>query len=89
MKKHVKIYMDHFGYGIDDFIPCEVCGAKAVDIHHIEARGMGGSDEADHIDNLMAVCRGCHVMFGDKKQFMQTCKELHKRKMNGKNKAGQ
>lgn len=81
--------MDHFGYGIDDFIPCEVCGAKAVDIHHIEARGMGGSDEADHIDNLMAVCRGCHVMFGDKKQFMQTCKELHKRKMNGKNKAGQ
>jgi hypothetical protein len=89
MKKHVKIYMDHFGYGIDDFIPCEVCGAKAVDIHHIEARGMGGSEEADHIDNLMAVCRGCHVMFGDKKQFMQTCKELHKRKMNGKNKAGQ
>ena len=84
MKKHVKIYMDHFGYGIDDFIPCEVCGAKAVDIHHIEARGMGGSEEADHIDNLMAVCRGCHVMFGDKKDFMQTCKELHKRKMNDK-----
>ncbi len=84
MKRHVKIYMDHFGYGIDDFIPCEVCGAKAVDIHHIEARGMGGSDQADHIDNLMAVCRGCHVMFGDKKQMMAACKELHKRKMNGK-----
>lgn len=84
MKKHVKVYMDHFGYGIDDFIPCEVCGAKAVDIHHIEARGMGGTEQADHIDNLMAVCRGCHVMFGDKKQFMQTCKELHKRKINGK-----
>lgn len=88
MKKHVKIYMDHFGYGIDDFIPCEICGIKAVDIHHIDARGMGGSDEKDHIDNLMAVCRGCHQMFGDNKKFMELCKQRHKYKMNGKSKTG-
>lgn len=84
MKKHVKIYMDHFGYGIDDFIPCEICMAKAVDIHHIDARGMGGSDEKDHIDNLMAVCRSCHVMFGDRKEMLEACKQLHKNRMNGK-----
>lgn len=42
MKKHVKIYMDYFGYTIADFIPCEKCKSKAVDIHHIEPRGIGG-----------------------------------------------
>ena len=61
MKKHTKIYMEYFDYGLEDFIPCEVCGSKAVDIHHIEARGMGGSKSADTIENLMAVCRSCHL----------------------------
>jgi hypothetical protein len=42
MKKHVKIYLDYFGYDVNSFIDCEVCGSKAVDIHHIEPRGMGG-----------------------------------------------
>ncbi len=58
MKKHTKLYLDYFGYGIEDFIPCESCGAKAVDIHHIEARGMGGDKKADDIKNLMALCQG-------------------------------
>jgi hypothetical protein len=31
MKPHTKIYMNHFGYDISDFIPCEVCGKTAVD----------------------------------------------------------
>ena len=43
MKKHTKIYLDYFGYDAGDFIACEVCKNKAVDIHHIEPRGMGGS----------------------------------------------
>ncbi len=43
MRKHVKIYLDYFGYGEQDYIPCEYCGNKAVDIHHSEKRGMGGS----------------------------------------------
>ena len=34
MKKHTKIYMDYFNFTIADFIPCEVCESKAVDIHH-------------------------------------------------------
>jgi hypothetical protein len=56
MTKHCKIYMDYFGYGIDDFIPCEVNGEKAVDIHHIHGRGKG----MDVIENLMALCRKHH-----------------------------
>jgi 5-methylcytosine-specific restriction endonuclease McrA len=80
MKKHVIIYLDHFDYDTDDFISCEVCGAKAVDIHHIKARGMGGSDTKDVIENLQALCRKCHLDFGDKKQWMDFLIDKHKNK---------
>jgi peptide deformylase len=77
MKKHVKIYLDYFGYGVDDFIPCEVCGSRAVDIHHIDCRGMGGSKNKDEISNLQALCRQHHIEYGDKKQYMDFLKEKH------------
>ena len=77
MKKHTKIYFEHYGYDISDFIPCEICGAKAVDIHHIDARGMGGSNK-DNINNLMALCRECHVYYGDKKEFKDYLKSIKK-----------
>ena len=77
MKKHTKIYLDYFNYSIADFIPCEVCGTKAVDIHHIECRGMGGSNEKDNINNLQALCRICHVRYGDKKNFKDFLIETH------------
>jgi len=56
MTRHVRIYMDYFGYGEQDIILCEVCGQRAVDIHHIEGRGKG----KDVISNLIALCRKCH-----------------------------
>lgn len=77
MKKYVKIYFDYFGYDESDFVPCEVCGTKAVDIHHIECRGMGGTKQNESIDNLMAVCRECHVKYGDKKEHKEFLKEVH------------
>jgi 5-methylcytosine-specific restriction endonuclease McrA len=77
MKKHTKIYFDYFNYDICDFVPCETCGSKAVDIHHIDARGMGGSDK-DNIENLMALCRNCHIKYGDIKDKKEWLKELHK-----------
>lgn len=66
MRTHTKIYMDYFGYDISSFIPCEICGAQAVDINHIKARGMGGSKKMDYIENLMGTCRLHHDMHGDK-----------------------
>jgi hypothetical protein len=84
MKNHTKVYLNHFGYILDEFIPCEVCGARAVDIHHIEARGMGGTKKVDTIENLMALCRYCHVVMGDTKTHMEFLKEKHKDKLDGK-----
>jgi 5-methylcytosine-specific restriction endonuclease McrA len=77
MKKHTKLYLDYFGYTKDEFISCEVCGNRAVDIHHINCRGMGGSKVKDEIKNLMAVCRDCHLKYGDKKEFMEMLNETH------------
>ena len=56
MKKHTKIYLNHFGYGLEDFMPCEVCGERCVDVHHINGRGNG----KDVIQNLIGLCRSCH-----------------------------
>lgn len=79
MKKHTQIYMKFFGYGIEDFIGCEVCGNKANDIHHIDSRGMGGTQDKDKIENLMAVCRMCHEKYGDKKEYLELLKQTHER----------
>ena len=57
MQRHVKNYMRAGSYGDQDVILCEICKAVAVDIHHIDYRSQGGSDE---IENLVALCRYCH-----------------------------
>lgn len=82
MKNHTKIYLTHFGYDVTDFIPCEVCEARATDIHHIEARGMGGSKEKDTIDNLMALCRKCHIEYGDISSLKGELKKLHRLRLD-------
>lgn len=79
MKTYVKTYMDYFGYDTSSFIPCEICGCRANDIHHIERRGMGGDNTKDNIENLMAVCREHHLLYGDKKQFKERMKIIHER----------
>ena len=41
---------------------------------------MGGSKENDVIENLMALCRECHLKFGDKIKYKQMLKIVHKSK---------
>jgi 5-methylcytosine-specific restriction endonuclease McrA len=79
MQKHTKLYLDYFGYDTGSFIPCEVCGTKATDIHHIDCRGMGGTKKEDTIENLQALCRICHIRYGDKKNYKDFLKETHKK----------
>ena len=75
--------MQHFGYVLDDFIPCEVCGSRANDIHHIDNRGSGGSKSKDYIENLMAVCRPCNIKYGDYPEHKEMLKEIHNKRVNG------
>jgi hypothetical protein len=77
MKTHTKIYFNHFGYDKTDFIPCEMCGTPAVDIHHLDSKGMGGSKTKDYIENLIAVCRDCHNDCHNSKDFNDQAKEKH------------
>jgi 5-methylcytosine-specific restriction endonuclease McrA len=77
VKNHTKVYLKGMGYDTNSWIACEVCGATAVDIHHIESRGMGGSKIADTIENLMALCRPCHVAYGDLKQWKERLQATH------------
>ena len=80
MKKHVKIYMNYHNYDISDWIACEHCGTTAVDIHHLSGRGIGGSKNKDFIENLIALCRRCHIKAETDKQFNNQLKELNKHK---------
>jgi 5-methylcytosine-specific restriction endonuclease McrA len=77
MKNHTKVYFKAFGYDTNSWIACEVCGSTAVDIHHIESRGMGGSKHADTIENLMALCRTCHTAYGDIKEHKERLQATH------------
>jgi len=68
MKKHTRIYTQYFGIGEQDTPLCEWCTkSQAVDINHIEPRGMGGSKTKDYIENLVGMCRKCHNLFEAKK----------------------
>ena len=63
MQKHTKVYFNFFGYDESSYIECEMeCGSRAVDIHHLIKRSkIGGKQERDHIENLVGLCRDCHI----------------------------
>lgn len=79
MKKHIKNYLEGSGNCPGDWIGCEVCGGTAVDVHHIDPRGMGGSKEKDDYENLIGLCRTCHL----KAEAKQLSKEFLYEKHNG------
>ena len=78
MKKYKKVYFNYYDYIEQDIILCEVCSSVAVDIHHLTAKGMGGSKTKDYIENLIAVCRSCHVKCHSSMEFNNKAREIHK-----------
>lgn len=81
MKRHTKIWMDAMGYGEGDFMECEMqlCSAEAVDVHHIEPRGMGGdpTGKRDVPENLMGLCRHHHEEAERKVMSKEVLKYIH------------
>jgi 5-methylcytosine-specific restriction endonuclease McrA len=68
MQPHIVNYHKALGYSFTDYIGCECCASKAVDIHHIIPRSKFGSKrkaEQDHANNLVALCRVCHNLAHD------------------------
>ena len=74
MVNHKRVYLKYFGYGEQDFIPCEVCAGRCVDIHHLVFKSLGGKDE---IENLMALCRTCHEIAHDSRLYNEQLKKQH------------
>jgi 5-methylcytosine-specific restriction endonuclease McrA len=68
--------MDYFGYGIQDFIPCECCENRCVDVHHILTRKKR-PDLINDINNLMGLCRKCHEDYGDREPFLEYLQKIH------------
>jgi hypothetical protein len=73
MTRHCKVYMKYFDYKMDEFIPCECCGRKANDIHHISGRGKN----KDVIENLMALCRKCHERIHQSEMTRSSVQYIH------------
>jgi hypothetical protein len=75
MQPYVKIYLDYFDYGEQDYMPCEVCEKTVSDIHHIYGRGKG----KDIIENLIGLCRSCHNKAHSSKKYISKWKfqEIH------------
>lgn len=71
MKSHTKLYLKALGYYSTDFIPSEISGMRAIDLHHIECKGQGGNPKGDkdRIENLMALTRAEHEFYGDKTHY--------------------
>jgi hypothetical protein len=74
MQKHTRVYLDFFGYDQSDTIYCEMCNAVAVDIHHLEKRN---KTKNDFIENLIGVCRDCHIKAESDSSFNMYCRIRH------------
>jgi len=74
MRCHVRNYFKFFGYGEQDFVPCEICGSRAVDIHHLTYRSHGGDDT---VNNCMALCRYHHDMVHDEQISEEDLRIVH------------
>ena len=79
MKPYIRIYIKALGLDPSEPIYSELSGNVANDIHHIDARGMGGTSnpERNSIFNLMALTRTEHEKYGDRKQHKHFLKVKH------------
>ena len=74
-KEYVKKYIEHHNIGEQDIILCKVCGKIAVDLHHIIMLSQCGSDNPE---NIIPLCRECHMRSHSNKITKQELYRLNK-----------
>ena len=89
MKKHVRVYLKFWGYADSSFsqeqVLCDGCEAKfANDVHHLSRRGSGGSKKKDTPQNLVALCRNCHILCDGFKEYNEKVKDKLEKKIKKK-----
>jgi hypothetical protein len=88
MQKHVRVYLKFWGYAVSSLsqekISCDSCGADANDVHHLSRRGSGGSKKKDTPHNLVALCRNCHIMCENFKEYNEKVRNKLKKKIKKK-----
>lgn len=74
-------YMDYFDLSHDEYVPCEICGARGIQVHHISYRSHHGKKtlkEQENITNLMMVCYKCHKDIHDHNKYRRIdLQEIH------------
>jgi hypothetical protein len=77
MKEHIRIYMDHFNLGEQDYVFSEISGKRCTQVHHIEGRKRGGSKDKDYIENLIGLTMEEHVLCESNPRVNEYVKQLH------------
>lgn len=66
---------------MDQWIPCEICDDRATAVHHIDARGMGGTTQEYQVKDLMGLCTECHERHGDITAIKPLLRTIHRLRM--------
>ena len=74
MVRYKQVYLDYYGVTSQDWIGCENCNKTSVDLHHLIFKSQGGKD---NIENLVALCRECHIFAHNSKIFNNELKQKH------------
>lgn len=74
--------MKFFGYDESSFMPCEVCGNRIVDVHHIRPKSLDSS-KVNKIENLVGLCREHHDLAHANRSFNDSLDMIHRKKMLG------
>ena len=89
MKNHVRVYLKFWGYAVSPMsqekVLCDGCEANfASDIHHVSRRGSGGSKKKDTPQNLVALCRNCHILCESFKSYNDKVRDKLEKKIKMK-----
>lgn len=82
MQEHTKIFQDFWWdeLTLSQTEQCSVCNSwEGTDIHHISSRGLGSSKYKNFLENLICLCRSCHLRCHSDKNFNKKARIINLR----------